>query len=408
MPSTSPRRASASPVSSSTVRTLVCLFAALAAILFLVAFFSPHSVLFPPGPNFEDIIVYRGRFTLYHTAKFFTSRAFSGFAYPAGAAPIYEAFYATHDAVNAYCIVAAIASLAALVLAFVALARAKAATLFLPLCIAACFPLLFLIQRANIEIVLWIIVAAGLIAYRQRLPYLAAVLFGLGAAVKFYPILLLGLFLRPAARRSRSDLPAFLTGILTAIVSMTAAIAYAGPTFFIAARGFFTGVSHFQDHYVDTVTRVELVWDHCLFAFIKYWAYTQHTSPAPFTHLYLLFAGAFALALFLRVRALPFLNRAVFLTVAMVCLPPVSFTYTLVHLYVPLVLLLCLLAKLRTTAPSSALLSLALLLYLMLPIVSLSALSLMPFGISQAIALFLLLILPTLTPWPITQPADAL
>ena len=70
------------------LRALLLLAAAAAVILWLLPLFSPHSVLFRPGPSFADITVYHGRFTVYHTTKFFTSRAFSGFVYPPGAAPI--------------------------------------------------------------------------------------------------------------------------------------------------------------------------------------------------------------------------------------------------------------------------------------------------------------------------------
>jgi len=377
------------------------LFSAASAILWLLPLTSNHSILSPAGPAFEDIIVYKGRFTLYHTAKFFTSRAFSGFAYPAGAAPIYEAFYKTSDPTQTYLLLAALTTIAALTAAFFFLRRSNAARLFLPLLLFT-FPLIFLIQRANIEIVLWLIIALGLIAYRRGLAILAAILFGIAAAVKLYPILLLGLFLK-----RKKDIPAFLIGLLTAAAAMYAAVAYTGPTVAIAANGFFRGVDRFQDHYVDTVSKVEVAFDHSLFSPIKYFTYTNHTSPAPWTTLYYVTAGAFALLLFLRVRTLPFLNRVVFLVAAMVSLPPVSFTYTLVHLYVPTLLLLAALATFRTRPPATAIAALMLLLFLMLPIMSLSILTPLPTGPIQSCALFILLILTVLTPWPEASIADA-
>jgi len=373
---------------------ILFLFCIAAAVLWLIPIFATTPLIFPSGPYFEDIIVYKGRFTLYHSAKFFTSRAFSGFAYPAGAAPIYEAFYKTSNATQTYLLLAAIATIAALTAAFFFLRRSNAARLFLPLLLFT-FPLIFLIQRANIEIVLWLIIALGLIAYRRGLAILAAILFGIAAAVKLYPILLLGLFLR-----RKKDLPAFLIGLLTAAAAMYAAVAYAGPSVAIAANGFFRGVDRFQDHYVDTVSKVEVAFDHSLFSPIKYFTYIHHTSPAPYTTIYYLIAGAFALLLFLRVRTLPFLNRVVFLVAAMVSLPPVSFTYTLVHLYVPLLFLLAALATFRTRPPATAIAALMLLLFLMLPIMSLSILTPLPTGPIQSCALFILLITTALTPWP--------
>jgi hypothetical protein len=377
---------------------LIYLFAALAAILWLLPLLTTHPILFPSGPNFEDILVYKGRFTLYHSAKFFTSRAYSAFAYPAGAAPIYALFYATSDATTTYLLLAAVATLSAFTAAFLYLRHHAATKLFLPLLLFS-FPLIFLIQRANIELTLWLIVALGIVAYRRNLAILAAVLFGIAAAIKLYPILLLGLFLKPKAARSRQDLPAFTTGVLTFILATATAIATTGPTFAVAAHGFFTGVDKFQGHYVDTVSKVEIAFDHCLFSPIKYLAYTQHLSPAPWRSTYYVCAALLALALFLRVRTLPFLNRIVFLVAAMVCLPPVSFTYTLVHLYLPMLLLLGALLTTAKPPPPTAMAALALLLFLTLPLVSLRVLTPIPTGPIQSFALLALLVLSAVTPW---------
>jgi hypothetical protein len=389
------------------LKPLLVLFAALAAILWLLPLLTIHPTLFPSGPNFEDIIVYKGRFTLYHSARFFTSRAYSAFAYPAGAAPVYALFYTTADATTTYLLLAFAATITALTAAFLFLRHHSAAKFFLPLLFFS-YPLIFLIQRANIELLLWLIVALGIVAYRRNLAILAAVLFGLAAAIKLYPILLLGLFLKPRAARSRQDLPAFATGILTAILATAAAIATTGPTFAIAAHGFFTGVDKFQGHYVDTVSKVEIAFDHCLFSPVKYLAYTQHLSPAPWRSTYYLCAAILALALFVRVRTLPFLNRIVFLVTAMVCLPPVSFTYTLVHLYLPLLLLLAALTASTKPPPPTALAALALLLFLMLPLVSLRVLTPIPTGPIQSFALLALLVLSAVTPWQDASTAHTL
>jgi hypothetical protein len=376
---------------------LLLAFAILASILWLLPLFSPHSVLFPGGPNYADILVYKGRFTVYHSLKFFTSRAFSGFAYPPGAAPIYEFFYQTSNALATYLTLATITALAALTAAWLYLRRNGIARLF-PLLLLFSFPLVFLIQRANIEIVLWIVVALGIVAYRRSTPLPAGVLFGLAASVKLYPIFLLGLFLK-----RRSQLPAFFVGLTTAILALIAATAYTGPTFLQAASGFTTGLGRFQDHYVETVSSVELIFDHSLFAPLKYQAYLQHISPAPWTHIYYLIAGTFALLLFLRVRTLPAINRIVFLVAAMVSLPPVSFTYTLVHLYLPLLLLLGLIAASRTVPPPTAIVVLALLLFLLLPLMAVQALHNgtppWPTGPMQSCALLAILVLTALTPW---------
>ena len=384
---------------------LILAFATFAALLWLLPLFSPHRILFPPGPAFADVLVYKGRFTLYHSAKFFTSQSFSAFAYPAGSALIYEALYKTLNPVQTYWVLAAIVTLVAMIATYLCLSRARHRNLFFPLLVAASFPLIFLIQRANIEIVLWLVIAAGIVAYRRGQSILAAVLFGIAATTKLYPIFMLGLFLGPATKRSRQDLPAFVVGIATFVAGMIAALVHAGPTFTIAAQGFFSGVSRFQDHYVEVVSRVEVVFDHCFFSPVKYWAFTHHGSPAPYTHVYFLVAGVLALLLFARVRSLPFLNRTVFLTVAMVALPPVSFDYTLVHLYLPLLLVISAAAAPR--APATTLVALVLLLFLFLPLASLWVVTTWPTGLMQAAALLALMLLSAATPWPGNSRIDA-
>lgn len=385
------------------LRGLVLFFAAAAAVLWIIAFLpllSGHPTpLYPGGPNFEDVLVYQGRFTVFHTAKFFTSHKFSGFAYPAGSAVIYAALYSFHDAVRAYLLLAATCTAGALATAFSLLKRADATSLLAPLLLLS-FPWIFLLQRANIELVLWLLIALGLLAYTRGWPYVAAVLFGLAAACKLYPIFLTGLFLR-----RKQDLPVFLTGVITFVVAMIAAITFAGPTFMTAAQGFFTGVDHFQAHYAQTVRSAEINWDHCLFSPVKFWSVGAKASLAPLMKPYYALAGTLALLLFLRVRTMPFLNRALFLTTAMIALPPVSYDYTLVHLYLPALLLLC--AALRNETPTTVPFALALCFFLFLPLCALNTIFPVPAGPIQAFFVLALLIVPALQPWQATLAKEA-
>ena len=263
--------------SARSLTRILYVFAAVSALLWtigLLPILHGHaSPLYPYGPNFEDILVYKGRFTLFHTKAFFTSRKFSGFAYPAGCSVIYAALYATPNAITTYLLLAAAATFAALATTFAYLKRAAALSLFLPLLFLS-FPFLFLIQRANVELILVLLVAFGILAYLRGLTYAAAILFGLAAACKLYPIFLLGLFLK-----RKRDIPAFAAGLVTAIVAMCAAISFAGPDFSTAAYGFFHGVDRFQDHYAVTVRSAEINWDHCFFSPVKYYSSEKsHTT----------------------------------------------------------------------------------------------------------------------------------
>ena len=73
--------------------------------------------------------------------------------------------------------------------------RAATATLF-PLTVAlVSFPIAGLVQRGNIELFLWIFAAAGTWAFLRGHENAAAVLWGLAAAMKLFPIVLLVLLL---------------------------------------------------------------------------------------------------------------------------------------------------------------------------------------------------------------------
>ena len=66
----------------------------------------------------------------------------------------------------------------------------------LPLTVAAMsFPIARLIHQGNIELVVWIFTATGVWAFMRGHENAAAVLWGLAAAMKLFPLVLLGLLL---------------------------------------------------------------------------------------------------------------------------------------------------------------------------------------------------------------------
>ena len=384
------------------VQRVLWISSGVALLLWLLPLASSQAVLFPPGPNYVDIFVYQGRFTLLHTARFFSARTFSAFAYPAGSAPIYAVFYATTNATTTYLFLAGLAVAVTVAAVALFLRRRHAAHVLLPLLLAGSYPLVFLIQRGNIELILAMLTAGAMLLYARGHGRSAAVLIGLAAAAKLYPVVLLGLFLS-----RRREFSAFVIGVVTFVAATAASIVWAGPTFAVAANGFFSGVRRFQDHYVNTVSRTEILWDHTLFAIAKNWAFTHHTTTTPFIHSYYLAAGTLAVVLFLRVRTMPFLNRVLFLSVAMVCLPPVSFDYTLVHLYVPFMLLLGALFAGSMRAQATTTTALLLLLVLFLPLAALNALVFVRSGLLQSVCLLLLLFVAIMQPWPQARAAPA-
>ena len=382
--------------------------------LLLYLFASTHRHLGPhffgnlfPGPLLEDLVVYLSTFRSFHTAQFFHPDHFSGFAYPPGAAVVYRAFYALPRLKVGYftaCVIWTLFGIASVYRAFTRRGLSSPAAAALALSGVLAFPLVFLVQRGNIEIVLWIVSTLGILAYLRGRPYLAAVLWGIAACIKIYPILLVGLFL---GRRLRGQTGPFLVGIGTAILCTVAALWYVGPSIGIASHGFLQGVQGFQGSYAQTVRTGEIGFDHSLFSIVKLLAILSGSSAGPLLHPYYLVAGAIALLVFfLRVRHLPFANRLVFITVGFTLLPPVSYEYSLVHLYAPAALLLlsCIIPagdperNAGSSRPSIA--ALACLAVLFLPINLFVVRGLLYAGQIQALLLLLLGALAAAHPWP--------
>ena len=378
MPSDRPETGRA-PTSArvSTLALLFSLLALLGWILFAVSVHRTHRLdvgaqLFPADHYFTDFYIYTPTFEQYHTPAF--SQVVPGrsrFAYPPLVAPIYAAFYSLPHKTSFY--IAATLLVWAMLLAWALRTVFKAGGRFMtvlpPLVSAAtlAYPALFLFERGNMEIFVWAAVAGGAISFAAGRTRWAAVLFGVATALKLYPVLLFGLLFGV-----RRPILHVLLGAATAIALSAAAIWFSGPTFGVAARGFLTGISSFQQHYAVTPRFSELRFDHSLFSVVKVLAMQRGHPLDGLTHAYyLVCAVVFGSLFFLRIRRLPWLNQLLYLTVCTLLLPPVSYEYTLVHLYVPALLLAVLLGVGGTTegsAPTRAgRLAMATLLLLFLP-----------------------------------------
>jgi hypothetical protein len=355
-----------------------------------------------------DITVYAQRFELYRTPAFFEKSSdpkVSTFAYPPAAALIYYFFYKIiphsrylYVGLSALVSLVTIGSLWLLGVRF--LRSPFRSGLFIATSLLFSFPFLFLIQRGNIELIVWSVIAIGILAYFRGALYLAAVLFGIAASVKLYPVLLLGLFL---SRRKIAYGP-FLAGLASCAVVTLFALWFSGPSLGYAAHGFAAGVAGFQGGYVKQIRFTEIGFDHSLFSPIKLLAIGHNVSPASLTRPYYLIAGLLMAAVFfLRVRTLPSLNQLVFLVTAMILFPPVSYEYTFVHLYLPLLLLLATFVGYRgesaTSASSVALGALVCMLILLLPVDLLGKAPVFFAGQLQVVPLLFLLGFAVAAPW---------
>ena len=147
-----------------------------------------------------------------------------------------------------------------------------------------------------------------------------------------YPLILVGLLF--SERRWRAVGLAFVTAV---VVTLAAAWAF-GPTVHdaLAWDGFQLGL--FQKRYAGLPS--QLGYDHSFFGLIKFVTLPWHPVLTAFVPWYDRSAAVLSLVLyFARIRHLPKLNQVLILSILSVTLPPVSYDYTLLALYPPLVLL---------------------------------------------------------------------
>jgi hypothetical protein len=300
-------------------------------------------------PLFVDFWHYAYIFRYFHTITFFTG--VERFAYPAFSAVIYDALYHLGSHAQAIFLTTelAVCTLAAILfchkihrigLSVFPAAVLAASTLLLS------YPLFFLFQAGNIEIIACVLTAAGLWAMLEGNDNTAAILWAAAGATKIYPLILLGLFLSRARWRSLA------IGIAAFAIISVVSMAFVGPSIPIAFMGSIHGVGGFVSSYAGSARTQELPLDHSLLAPVKIFAYEMARRSGTLTYLtrpYILIVGTAALlTFFLRARHLPMANQILFFFAAMVALPPISYDYTLVHLYAPWAMLVV--VALRTGA----------------------------------------------------------
>ncbi len=306
--------------------------------------------------RFADLSHYDRIFLSLHQARFFTGA--ERFAYPAPAALIYDLLlHLGHLRLAAFlAFTLLLGIIPALLFGRALLARglARSSTaLFLTVLLLTSWPLLFLLERGNIECVVVLFTFLGAAAFWQRKPLPAAVLWALAASLKIYPLILLLLLVRRPTR------PAALLGLATFSSALLLSFWFIGPTVRLAAHGTLQGIGGFVTSYAMQTRGDELRFDHSYLAFFKAPLAIRHLhinpDVSPLTHVYLILFGAGAIAVYLlRARHLPRLNQFILLSIAMVSLPPVSYDYTLLHLYpaFALLTLLALEAHRRGAAPA--------------------------------------------------------
>jgi len=221
------------------------------------------------------------------------------------------------------------------------------------------FPMARLVHQGNVELVVWIFVATGILAFARGNDKAAGVLWGLASAMKLYPILLLLLFL---PRRSYRGLACSIAAFLGA---SWISLWWLGPTVAIAWKGSINNVFHYQALRASQWTLGELVANHSLFSLFKLGAVITHLPIPVVTAFYYLCGGAFLCwAFFKKLWTMPVTNQVLAISAYMLFLPIISYYHTLVHIYAPLLLLILAAIRAQQTGTSVPGLQRTLLLFL--------------------------------------------
>lgn len=194
------------------------------------------------------------------------------------------------------------------------------------------YPILYCLDRGNIEIVGATLCACGLVAFIRRSNHASAILFGIAISVKPFPVLFLYLFLR---RKLYWDMiVAFATYLVANLVSLY----YIGPSIWIAYKALRVASTMFFTDYVTKYHGYQSSFDHSLFSCFKRLArpffagesLERVLSKAFWVYFVFSLAIAGLSAAYFWRR--PTLNQLFAIVILMVFLPPVSFDYTLIAL----------------------------------------------------------------------------
>jgi hypothetical protein len=322
------------------VTLLLTLISGLYCITMVVVFHKHYPYNWPfflRSERFSDFTIFTHKFEYFHQAAFFTT----GFPinYPAPMTIVYEAFFkfAGSKALLAFLIVLLLSFAVPAVLFGRALVKRglsrSTATVVVSITLLLSWPALLLVDRANVEVIVWIAVALGAWAYARNKGWTAAAMFGVAASLKLFPFIYLALFL------TRKNFPKVLFGALVFGGVTLASLAMLGPTIPVAYQGLAMGMSSFRANYMVMYRPAEGGFDHSVLAFCKLWiaiALRDHSAHALLValNIYLpLMAIGGILLYFLLIRKLPLLNQLLVLTIASIYFTPFSGDGTLIHLY---------------------------------------------------------------------------
>lgn len=285
---------------------------------------------FVPEDLFQDFQAFRPRFGLFGTPDFFIKPPGQYLMYPAPLIFPIAFFMRFGHPIRIYLGFTILLVIGLSYVLRIALRSAgvpsASATLFAFVTLITSYPVLFLIQRGNLEILVWIPVTLGLVLFYRKQYMWAAVAFGIATSLKIYPFIFLSLLV--TKKRFRETAVALLTAVCVTVLALwklgpTISAAFAWNSIQLQAFGKYFAASEWAVGY-----------DHSFFALVKVATLHAHPDLTPYVRMYSLSAAALGIFLFLAfLWRIPTINQIIVLSVLSVTMPPVSYDYTLLSLY---------------------------------------------------------------------------
>lgn len=289
-----------------------------------------------------DLTNYIRLFPYLHTAGFFQTIRGITYEYPAPVAPLYGLFLRFPNPVHTlewtlFFMLGSAASAFALHLHRKGLNIANAAWVAGGAFVLS-YPAAFELKQGNMELFVVALVGVGVYCLVRGKNHSAAVCIAVAGSMKIFPFVYLGLFL------TRSRYRALGTALVSTVVVTLASLYYLDPSITEAWHGVGKGLTTYQLE-ITPIIRLQTAYDHSIFALIKlaHFGFTDISRvPLETVQIYLAVVAAVGIALFcFRIRHMPMTNQVICLCVASIILPPVSYDYTLLHLYIPWAMLVC-------------------------------------------------------------------
>jgi hypothetical protein len=284
-----------------------------------------------------DLVNYVPEFKHLHTAAFFNGPYPIPYMYPAPVAPLYGLFLnLTHPVRVFVATLILLLLLAAFLLCMHLLKKGLSVANSLLVsggALILSYPAWYELKQGNMELFVCIVIGIGIWCILHDRFHAAAVCIGIAGAMKLFPFIYLGLFL------SRRKYRPIITAVATATLVTIASLLYITPSLAFSWHGVQANLADYKQCVVLAVGRA-IGYDHSLFAFIKIpLAHTRFNTLQDFAFYLNIYMAVIAvggvLVYFFRIRNMPIINQILIFCVASVLVTPVSYDYTLLHLYIP-------------------------------------------------------------------------